>query len=1024
MKTIIKKVLAVLLCIAFAVGSAPAVGLAQLTVDANAFGNHSEASFDYTYNAGILTIKGTGTVSGVIWTNTVASGTKKIIISEGITGIDDYIFSLNEYPVLESVSLPKSLTSIGAYAFSGCTSMKTVTFASGIDLTTISIGAFYDCGLTYVSIPSGIKTIGGLAFSNCKRLSTVVIPSSVTTIGDNAFAGCNSLSNISIGDNITSIGKYVFYDTAYTYNSKNYEDGVLYVGKYAVGFAERDAVGYDYDQSKCVIRQGTKLISDYAFDGNTIIKEVVLPISVAIIGDSAFYRCSNLKTAYLYCTAEEWNNVIIRDDNTYLVNARKYFEYSPDGVMGLEIETYPDKMSYFIYEDIDTTGLSLTVSYFDESTETVSSGFICDPETFEEVGQKTVRVYYKNKAVSFEVSVAARLTRIEVNNKNPNKPYYEGDSFDTSTVDVTAYYNDGTSRVISDSEYTFAPEYFETEKNNTVTISFDGMTSSFTVKVRKLLLAWIEVEELPEKTEYFDGDTLNTAGLKIRKYYNSGASEILDDTQVTCTPSLLTGSGKKTITVAYQGQTDTFEVNVTPVMLSQIEVNTLPDKTEYCLYDNLEPAGLTVKLIYNNGSTEIIDEGFSCAPLLLSEKGNFNITVSYEDKTTNFDVAVEAVIDFIDIIETPEKTEYFVGDSIDTTGLVLKIVYINHKYDVVYTDYTCNIDVFEEPGYQAITVTYGGKTDDFYVDVIPVVVEEIEIVTLPDKLDYWVGETLDTTGLTVKAIYNSGKVETVDSGFVCDPTEFTTAGEHTITVTYGGKTAEFKVNLTAVLTEIKVTTLPEKLEYFVGDSLVTTGIVVTAYYNDNTTVDLTDSFTCTPELMETAGKQTVTVTYEGKTAEFDVNVTAVVIDRIEIITAPTKTEYFTEDKLDTTGLTFKAIYNNGKEEVIDSGFTCDVDVFDKAGEQTVTVTYDGKTDTFNVNVTLLAVDRIEIITKPDKLDYWVGENLNTTGLTVKAIYNSGKVETVDSGFVCDPTEFTTAGEHTITVTYEGKTAEF
>nr|MCR4614810.1 bacterial Ig-like domain-containing protein [Clostridiales bacterium] len=460
-------------------------------------------------------------------------------------------------------------------------------------------------------------------------------------------------------------------------------------------------------------------------------------------------------------------------------------------------------------------------------------------------------------------------------------------------------------------------------------------------------------------------------------------------------------------------------------VLTEIKVTTLPEKLEYFVGDSLVTTGIVVTAYYNDNTTVDLTDSFTCTPELMETAGKQTVTVTYEGKTAEFDVNVTAVvIDRIEIITAPTKTEYFTEDKLDTTGLTFKAIYNNGKEEVLDSGFTCDVDVFDTAGEQTVTVTCDGKTDTFNVNVTLLAVDRIEIITKPDKLDYWVGEPLDTAGLTVKAIYNSGKVETVDSGFVCDPTEFTTAGEHTITVTYEGKTAEFKVNLTAVLTEIKVTTLPEKLEYFVGDSLVTTGIVVTAYYNDNTTVDLTDSFTCTPELMETAGKQAVTVTYEGKTAEFDVNVTAVVIDRIEIITAPTKTEYFTEDKLDTTGLTFKAIYNNGKEEVLDSGFTCDVDVFDTAGEQTVTVTYDGKTDTFNVNVTALTLDRIEVYKTPAKTKYFIGENLDTAGLVIALIYNSGKVEYVSSGFVCSPTKLDSLGSKAITVTYKGKTADF
>ncbi len=102
-----------------------------------------------------------------------------------------------------------SVTSIGNYAFSNCSSLQTVTIPEGV--TSIGDYAFYDCrSLQTVTIPEGVTSIGNSAFRSCRSLQTVTIPEGVTSIGDCAFYGCSSLKTVTIPEGVTSIGDYAF----------------------------------------------------------------------------------------------------------------------------------------------------------------------------------------------------------------------------------------------------------------------------------------------------------------------------------------------------------------------------------------------------------------------------------------------------------------------------------------------------------------------------------------------------------------------------------------------------------------------------------------------------------------------------------------------------------------------------------------------------------------------------------------------------------------------------------------------
>ena len=321
--------------------------------------------------------------------------------------------------------------------------------------------------------------------------------------------------------------------------------------------------------------------------------------------------------------------------------------------------------------------------------------------------------------------------------------------------------------------------------------------------------------------------------------------------------------------------------------------------------------------------------------------------------------------------------------------------------------------------------TVNGLTSNCTINVKKEEVTSLTIATQPTKTNYYVGDTLNTAGLTLKAAYNNGTTQTITSGFTCTPTALSTAGAQTVTVNYGGKTATFTVNVQDVtLSGIAIASNPTKTSYYVGDTLDTTGLKLTATYNNGTTQTITSGFTCDVSTLSTAGAQTVTVSYGGKTATFAVNVQNVTLSGIAIASNPTKTSYYVGDTLDTTGLKLTATYSNGTTQTITSGFTCDVSTLSTAGAQTVTVNYGGKTATFTVNVQDVALSGIAIASNPAKTSYFVGDTLDTTGLKLTATYNNGTTQTITGGFTCTPTALSTAGAQTVTVNYGGKTATF
>ena len=125
------------------------------------------------------------------------------------------------------------VTSIGSSAFSGCSSLTTITIP--VSVTSIGYSAFRECSsLKTITIPDSVTSIGWYAFRECSSLKTITIPDSVKSIGANAFYDCSNLTTITIPVSVTSIGANAFYDcsnlTSVTYDGQapNISSGTFY----------------------------------------------------------------------------------------------------------------------------------------------------------------------------------------------------------------------------------------------------------------------------------------------------------------------------------------------------------------------------------------------------------------------------------------------------------------------------------------------------------------------------------------------------------------------------------------------------------------------------------------------------------------------------------------------------------------------------------------------------------------------------------------------------------------------------
>ena len=246
--------------------------------------------YDLTW---VLTQDGTLTISGSgrMWEYTDSSTAPwyknrenivNAVVTSGVTSIRSEAFS--GCSSLTSITIPEGVTSIGECAFYGCNSLTSITIPDGV--TSIGYRTFDGCsGLTSVSIPESVTSIGWCAFDSCSSLTNITIPEGVTSIRYAAFEDCSSLSSITIPKGVTSIESEVFSGCS-SLSSITLPESMTSIGIFAFqGCSSLTGI---------TIPEGVTSIEDCAFDGCSSLSSITIPDGVTSIGVKAFCGCSSL----------------------------------------------------------------------------------------------------------------------------------------------------------------------------------------------------------------------------------------------------------------------------------------------------------------------------------------------------------------------------------------------------------------------------------------------------------------------------------------------------------------------------------------------------------------------------------------------------------------------------------------------------------------------------------------------------------------------------------------------------------
>lgn len=535
----------------------------------------------------------------------------------------------------------------------------------------------------------------------------------------------------------------------------------------------------------------------------------------------------------------------------------------------------------------------------------------------------------------------------------------------------------------------------------TVTMAVDEttFTTTFTVTVLPADMTGISVTTQP-KTEYFEGELFDATGMVVTASFEDGSTRVVNDYTVDKTVALTTADTRVTIT--YGSFSTTVDISVIAVVITGIGVKSQPSNVNYYAGQTFNADGLEIEATYNNGTkSDVTDfEVDTTTPLTVEDT---SVTITYGEFSTSVDITV--VVARLTGIEVnggafADVTHH---QELDLTDRTITLTFEDNSTEEIPL-IASMLSGFDKDtvGTQTVTVTYtvgdDTVTTTFSVNVVKYATG-IEVVTPPSDTSYYAGQTFDKTGLTVQIVYSDETTEVI-TDFEVDTTTPLVEGATSVTITFG----DFNTTQAISVLADEVDTVEIAGDADLGDvylknlsdsyDLKNMQIVATYLSGKTETIDVTLNMCST---IDAFGQQNVTVTYEGKTATFAINVIENVVVTFEIVDEP-RLSYYEGQIFDASGMTYKIVYTNGEEVMTDdvtitlSNLDGEVAIGDALAIGTYTVTVSYSTElyaTLTVEVIADNIVGIEITTAP-KTTYYEGETFDPTGMVITATYESGK----------------------------------
>lgn len=541
----------------------------------------------------------------------------------------------------------------------------------------------------------------------------------------------------------------------------------------------------------------------------------------------------------------------------------------------------------------------------------------------------------------------------------------------------------------------------------------------------------IEIVNYPSKT-YHVGETISKADLTVQITLEDGTVQETDLYELSYDFS---STGTKTVKVFIGDKSDTFNVDVTTYKLSEV-VNTLTgmqliensgqddgtdilDGVSWFRFNNV-----IADKLYVNGNNWI---GFGVSSEQLKICNRDGVTHNIYRMETALDGGIKLLkirVEGYTYFAAPEahesqiKYELFLFNNGDMYLNVIQSPASTSTYagtsSLTSNGKTTNLSLNGATPENPVQVSFIHQDEsglDWNISYRPynfASLVGIKVAQLPDKTRYMINETFKSSGLIINVVYDDGSSGVIKKYTLSSP-DMTSYGSKSITVTFESFTTTFDIMVVDVA-KIEATSLPTKTRYYEDDEFLSSGIIVSQVYTDGIKEEIAGYSLSSPD-MSSGGEKTITVTYNKFTTTFTIMVIGV--SGIEVSKTPIKTEYYTNDSLDASGLEVISKYTDGTSRKLTDYSVSKLDS-SSAGEKEISVTHKNYTATFKV--TVYELKGIRISHYPNKTYYKIGETFDPSGLTVVEVRNDGSEKEI-TDYTISGFDSSKAGSKTITVFY-------
>ena len=894
-------------------------------------------------------------------------------------------------------------------------------------------------------------------YENDLRASTgYTAVTSSQVLGYNTF---NVLPNTNLvyNDNknlttITNIGSSTVYYSTKALTSSNYKtegsttplkNTNINVGSKTIYYYSPASDNY-YEKKGSVVVNITKrnlssatvTLSSTSYTANNTERK---PTPTVKLGDVTLVKDQDYTVSYQNNINPGTASVIISGKGNYSGTVTQTFTIVKT-ITSISVDTLPVKLSYIQnYDNLDLTGGKILITYSNATTSKIamtnsqvtSSGF-----SNTSVGSKTITLKYQGKTTTFNVDIISKqIESISIKNLPSKLTYIRNyDDLDLSGGVITAKYTDASTSNVSMTNSNVSITGFDNSKpagtSETLTVTYLGKTTTFSISIISKQVDGISMYKLPTKLSYIvNYEELDKTGGVVQLHYNDETTSTISLSSSSVhtsgfNNSQVTNSNK--ITVSYGNFTTSFNVSIVNKSVESISVDTLPRQTTYIKnYDDLDLTGGVLKIHYNDESTSSLsmkNSNVTVSGFSNTSVGTKTLTATYQGKSVVFNVeVVDKEVTGISVNKLPVKLDYYKGaSSLDLTGGSILIKFSDESEQTLsMTSSKVAATGFNSStiGANLITLSYSSTgtnpttfTTSFNVNILSKQLIGISVYSEPNQTVYIhnYDNALDLTGGYLELSYTDGsssRLSMKNSKVTTTPLDTSSVGTKNIEVTYNGLKTSFDVEVVnKEVVGISIDLLPSKLNYILNyENLDLTDGLIKLTFNDNSSSLISlnsDSVDVTGFDNTTLGEKTINVSFGDEVTSFKVNIIPSQVDGISIITLPTKLVYIEGyENLDLTGgiirvhktdeTTYQVPLNNSDVSV--SGFDNSV-----VGENPITVSYLGFTDTFNAHIVQKQIVKVEVYEMPTKTEYNLGTMIyDLTGGKLKLTYNDNSVSYVD-----------------------------